>query len=169
MTRHSIGWWTKSLLAAVRRIAAIGLPMFAGLCLIIGMPVLFAQLMQAKPGSGQAQTVIFRGRQVLVPAGASAKADPPGSTEPVPIPGGDVIPPLIHIFVPGPTSLAFDGVDVEPNGITNFRGFVAQGYPVGTATGSDGKTYNLMTDMRVFQGEYVSADGTHHRGTFVLI
>jgi hypothetical protein len=94
---------------------------------------------------------------------------PPGSAEPVPIPGGDVIPPLIHNFLPGPTSLGFDGIDVEPNGITDFRGFVAQTTLGGTATGSDGKTYNLMSDMRVFQGEYVSVDGTHHRGTFVLI
>ncbi len=116
----------------------------------------------------------FRNRQVPVSSqvtqslSANSGLGPPGSIEPVPIPGGDVIPPLIHNFLPGPTPL-FDGIDVEPNGITNFRGFVAQTTLGGTATGSDGKTYNLMSDMRVFQGEYVSVDGTHHRGTFVLI
>lgn len=87
----------------------------------------------------------------------------------MPIPGGDIIPPLIHIFAPGPTALGLDGIDVEPNGITNFRGLVAYALSSGTATGSDGKVYQLVSDMRVIQGEYVSADGTHHRGTFVLI
>ena len=117
----------------------------------------------------------FRNRQVPVAGqvtpflNANRGLGPPGSAEPVPIPGGDVIPPLIHNFLPGPTSLGFDGIDVEPNGITNFRGFVAQTTLAGTASGSDAKTYNLMSDMRVFQGEYVSVDGTHHRGTFVLI
>lgn len=100
---------------------------------------------------------------------AKSGLGPPGSTEPMPIPGGDVIPPLIHNFLPGPTSLGFDGIDVEPNGITNFRGFVAQTTLAGTATGSDDITYPLFSDMRVFQGEYVSEDSTHHRGTFVLI
>lgn len=117
----------------------------------------------------------FRNRQVPVSGqvtqslSANSGLGPPGSIEPVPIPGGDVIPPLIHNFLPGPTSLGFDGIDVEPNGITNFRGFAAQATVAGTAMGSDGKTYNLISDMRVFQGEYVSVDGTHHRGTFVLI
>ncbi len=107
--------------------------------------------------------------QVTQPLSANSALGPPGSAEPVPIPGGDVIPPLIHNFLPGPTSLGFDGIDVEPNGITNFRGFVAQTTLSGTARGSDGITYRLVSDMRVIQGEYVSEDGTHHRGTFVLI
>ncbi len=117
----------------------------------------------------------FRNRQVPLAGqvtqslSANSGLGPPGSAEPVPIPRGDVIPPLIHNFLPGPTSLGFDGIDVEPNGITNFRGLVAQTTLAGTATGSDSKTYNLVSDMRVFQGEYVSVDGTHHRGTFVLI
>ena len=88
-------------------------------------------------------------------------------TDPVPIPGG--LAPSVHIFAPGPVSLGFQGLDVELNGITNFRGFSALGYLAGTATDSNGKSYNVGTDMRVFQGEYVSADGSHHRGTFVFI
>lgn len=117
----------------------------------------------------------FRNRQVPVSGqatqspSANSSLGPPGSTEPVPIPGGDFVPTLIHNFLPGPTSIGFDGIDVEPNGITNFRGFVAQTTLGGTATGSDGITYLLASDMRVIQGEYVSEDGTHHRGTFVLI
>jgi hypothetical protein len=55
------------------------------------------------------------------------------------------------------------------NGITNFRGFAALGYLGGTATDSNGGTYDVGSDMRVFQGEYVSVDGSHHRGTFVFI
>jgi hypothetical protein len=90
-------------------------------------------------------------------------------TDPVPIPGGINLPPVIHIFAPGPVSLGFQGLDVELNGITNFRGFSALGYLGGTASDSNGNNYDVATDMRVFQGEYVTADGSHHRGTFVFI
>jgi hypothetical protein len=88
-------------------------------------------------------------------------------TDPVPIPGG--LAPGVHIFAPGPVSLGFQGTDVELSGITNFRGFSALGYLGGTATDSNGNNYLVGTDMRVFQGEYVAADGSHHRGTFVFI
>ena len=89
--------------------------------------------------------------------------------DPVPIAGGDVIPPLIHQFLPGPTSLGFEGIDVEPNGITNFRGFVASSYFSGTATDKNGAPLNLGADIRVYQGEYIAEDGVHTRGTFVEI
>jgi hypothetical protein len=91
--------------------------------------------------------------------------------QPVPIAGGILIPPLIHVFAPGPVDQGFQGIDVEPNVITNFRGFTAIGYPggLGTAKDSNGNTFDLATDMRVFQGEYVAADGSHHRGTFAFI
>jgi hypothetical protein len=123
---------------------------------------------------GEIHSFMLHGREVTIPsftAQGGAHADPPGSIEPVPIPGGLLIPPLIHVFAPGPLDQGFQGIDVEPNVITNFNGFVALAYPggIGTATDSDGNTYDLVTDMRVFQGEYVSVDGTHHRGTFVLI
>lgn len=146
------------------------------LCAVVVGFALCVQSVWAQSGTNNgAASLNFRNRQISVsghvpqPLNVNSGLGPPGSTEPVPIPGGDVIPPLIHNFLPGPTSLGFDGIDVEPNGITNFRGFVAQTTLAGTATGSDGKTYNLGSDMRVFQGEYVSVDGTHHRGTFVLI
>ena len=89
------------------------------------------------------------------------------NTDPVPIPGG--LAPGVHIFAPGPVSLGLQGLDVELNGITNFRGFSALGYLAGTATDSNGNNYNANTDMRAYQGEFVSADGSHHRGTFVFI
>src|ERR1700737_4295875 len=55
----------------------------------------------------------------------------PMTPRPVVIPGGDVLgppafPPFqIHQFAPGDPALGLDGIDAEPNGITNFRGLVA--------------------------------------------
>jgi hypothetical protein len=88
------------------------------------------------------------------------------NTDPVPISGG--LAPGVHIFAPGPPGVG-QGFDVDLNGITNFRGFAALGYLAGTATDSNGGNYDVGSDMRVFQGEYVSVDGSHHRGTFVFI
>jgi hypothetical protein len=91
---------------------------------------------------------------------------------PVPIAGGDVLGPptfppfLVHQFLPGP---GFDGLNAELNGITNFRGLAALAYTNGTATDKNGRSYLAQTDIRVYQGEYVAADGTHSRGTFVEI
>jgi len=64
------------------------------------------------------------------------------STDPVPIPGGDMfIPPSVsHIFAPGPTDQGFDGLDVDPNGITNFRGLAAIAYVLGNASDTDGNS-----------------------------
>jgi hypothetical protein len=92
---------------------------------------------------------------------------------PKPIPGGIDIPPLIHIFVPGPetitlpfTRFTLQGLNVEPSTITDFQGVTAQAYHVGTATGSDGITYNLETDVRIYAGDYVAEDGSRSQGTF---
>lgn len=99
---------------------------------------------------------------------------------PKPIPGGldisPATPPFIHVHGPGPKNLVLpfseakgEGLDVEPSTITDFKAVVAMAYHVGSATGSDGKTYNLETDVRAFQGEFIAADETHHRGTFALL
>lgn len=96
---------------------------------------------------------------------------------PVPIPGGDIIPPYVNQFFPG-VGPGFDGLNADPHGINNFSGIVAMGYGVGTATDSRGTTYTVITDVRVYQGEYVGAvpDGgagrtksVHAHGTFVEI
>jgi len=92
---------------------------------------------------------------------------------PVPIPGGDVIatnPTIvqIHQFLPG-TEAGFDGLNAELNGITNFRGLSALAYTTGTATDNSGRNYSAQTDIRLYVGEYVAADGTHARGAFVEI
>jgi hypothetical protein len=105
-----------------------------------------------------------------LPQAASATTD-----DPVPIPGGIYtgLPPpngpIIHVLAPGPGP-AFMGEAVEPNVITNFDGFAAQAYLNGTATDTDGNTYAIgLSDMRVFQGSYRTADGSLAHGTFVFI
>ena len=102
--------------------------------------------------------------------GRSRKAPLPA---PKPILGGFNAPPLIHEFIPGPdtitlpfTGITLQGVNVEPSTITDFRGVTALAYHVGTVTGSDGVTYNLETDIRGFEGEYVAEDGSRREGTF---
>jgi len=146
-------------------------------CLASATAVLvFAPLVEAAQQWERAQTIQFQGHQVSIATKADRerwddRKGPPGSAEPVPIPGGLLLPPLIHVFAPGPVNQNFQGLDIDPSVITNYRGFTAIGYPggFGTATDSSGNSYDVITDMRVFQGEYVSADGTHHRGTFVFI
>jgi len=146
-------------------------------CLVAALAsLLWAPVLGANQQSERASTIQFQGHQVSVATSADvgrfgAPKGPPGAREPAPIPGGLVLPPQIHVFAPGPVNQGFQGVDVEPSVITNYRGFTALGYPggFGTATDSDGNSYDVVTDVRVFHGEYVSTDGTHHRGTFAFI
>ena len=106
----------------------------------------------------------------LAPEAADARSLP----QPVPIAGGDVLGPpgfrpvLIHQFLPGP-GIGFDGVDAELNGITDFHGLAALAYTSGTATDNHGRSYLAQTDIRLYQGEYVAANGEHAHGTFVEI
>jgi hypothetical protein len=81
--------------------------------------------------------------------------------------GEDVGPPVgvIHVFTPGPQGL---GLDVEPSLITNFKGFTAFTLLAGQAEDSDGKTYDVHSDLRVMAGEYVAEDSSHHQGTFAF-
>ncbi len=96
---------------------------------------------------------------------------PPRSanSEPQPIPGGLNIPPLIHIFLPGPVASGFQGEGFEPSVIRDFDGFTALAYLQGSATDRHGNPYHVESDIRVFQGTFVSANGTRHFGTYVLI
>lgn len=103
--------------------------------------------------------------------------------QPVPLPGGDVLSnpdgssALWTSFVPG-VGAFLDGKNAEPNIITNFRGHVAMGYTLGTATDNKGNQYAVITDIRVYQGDYIGGIGTYpgggstsakRHGTFVLI
>src|SRR5689334_21091276 len=81
------------------------------------------------------------------------------------LPGTD-----FHVMGPGPTSITLPlshgqlmGLDVDPNVITDFSGFAALAYPVGSVQGSDGKHYHLEGDMRIFSGTYVPARGANAR------
>jgi hypothetical protein len=50
------------------------------------------------------------------------------------------------------------------NHITNFRGLVAMGYTIGTATDNAGHKYTVMMDIRVYQGDCVGAIATYGGG-----
>jgi hypothetical protein len=97
---------------------------------------------------------------------------------PKPIPGGTELPDgtVIHVFAPGPpdvtlpfTGIQLMGLDVEPSLITDYKGVTALAFHAGTATGSDGKQYNLETDMRAMEGTYKAENGTRQRGLFAFI
>jgi hypothetical protein len=96
---------------------------------------------------------------------------------PSPVPGGIELAPslVIHVFAPGDPSITLpftggtlQGFDVEPITATDFKGSSAVAFHVGSARGSDGKTYNLETDIRAFEGQYV-VDGVTHRGAFAFV
>jgi len=92
---------------------------------------------------------------------------------PKPIQGGVNLPPLIHEFLSGPETITLpfshitlQGVNVEPSTITDFKGVTVLAYHAGTATGNDGTKYNLETDIRVMEGEYVAENGKQREGIF---
>jgi len=91
--------------------------------------------------------------------------------EPVPIPGGFQVPggPFAHVFAPGPESNGYQGLHVEPGVITDYKGFTAMAYMSGTARDANGHVYHAEYDMRVFQGDYLAADGSRHDGTFAFV
>ena len=110
-------------------------------------------------------------------AAASARARRDVQPAPTPIPGGIDLGGglIIHTFAPGDpsitlpfTGVTLGGLDVEPGTITDFDGSSAVAYHVGAASGSDGMTYDLETDIRAYEGTYVVA-GEEHRGSFALV
>ena len=121
------------------------------------------------------------GFAVSILTSAAVWAQAPPQVFPAPVPGGDVVPPIqwINIFMPGVTGPGFDGVNAEPNTITNFDGVIAMGYTLGTAMDSTGKQYQVIGDVRVFKGDFHGAVATFDaggttttrkkRGTFVEI
>jgi hypothetical protein len=96
---------------------------------------------------------------------------------PEPIPGGNEFIPdqLFHVFAPGDPSVTLpftgatlQGLDVEPGTVTDFRGSSAVAFHVGTARGHDGTIFDLETDMRAYEGQYV-VDGTVYSGSFAFV
>lgn len=96
---------------------------------------------------------------------------------PVPISGGTQIDGvLLHAFAPGPkgvklpfSGFELQGVNVEPSTITDYKGITTLAHLVGTAIGSDRDSYNLEADIRAFEGEYLAANESRHRGRFALV
>jgi hypothetical protein len=117
--------------------------------------------------------IFYAGAVLLLLASLAAMArvaraqapPPPPAIQPVPISGGDVVPPvgIINIFSPG-VGTGFDGMDAEPHVFSNFRGVSAMGYTLGTATDNSGNAYQVITDIRVFQGDYVGGQSTYGAG-----
>lgn len=94
---------------------------------------------------------------------------------PKPIPGGDYFPDLphhragiIHQYYPVAPPIG-DGPWAEPNGITDFKGFIAQVFMGGTAVDSHGNQYVVDVDNRVYRGEYIGTNGERAWGTFCEI
>jgi hypothetical protein len=114
------------------------------------------------------------------PAGASGrhKTSLASVVPPRPIPGGIELPDgsVIHVWAPGSpevtlpfTGSTLGGEDVEPSTITDFDGFSAVAFHVGSARSGDGTMYDLETDMRAFAGRYVGEDGEVHEGSFGFV
>ena len=127
---------------------------------------------------GAATSAVATVAGVTPTASAHGHGIPPALPAPKPIPGGNQIPggPLLHVFLPGPEDVTLpfsgtqlQGLDTEPSVITDYRGFTALAYLAGSATGSDGRQYNLEADMRAMEGTYLATDGTRHRGLFGFI
>ena len=128
-----------------------------------------------------AATAGMTGATLARPSRAAAwghESDRQAVVPPNPIPGG-VTPPnhaQIHVWPAGDPAVTLPfshgtlkGFDADPSTITDFRGFSALAYHAGTATGSDGSTYNLESHMTVLRGRYIASDGTLRFGTFSFI
>jgi hypothetical protein len=118
------------------------------------------------------------GATFMQPTFVEASTDDHKQPQPPPRPIAATFPGTpFHVLAPGPNSLMLpfsgsvpQGLDVDPSVMTDFDGFTALAYPVGSARGSDGKTYNLEGDMRLFTGTYVPFSGGSPRsGTFGFV
>jgi hypothetical protein len=79
---------------------------------------------------------------------------------------------IANQFFPGPPgqSPPFDPIGAEPHGITNFKGLTAMGYASGLATDNKNNQYVVITDIRVYKGDYIggmAADPTNTAGATV--
>ena len=98
----------------------------------------------------------------------AASAFAKGTGDPNPIPGGfdaffNPVPkdPFVHVL---PAGFGF-----EMSTITDFNGVVGASEILGTAHGSDGKSYAFDTDMRFMQGTYIDHDGRLRNASFGFI
>jgi hypothetical protein len=104
------------------------------------------------------------------PLKAQIEPIPTLKVQPIPLPGGDIIPPtplpgggifpsygLFNQFFPGPPNQTppFDPMNADPHGITNFRGVTAMGYTGGY---TNDRKFAVVTDIRVYQGDYLGGE-----------
>jgi hypothetical protein len=136
---------------------------------LIGFLALSAGAMSCQSPPGEPRASGMQGAE-LSSAARKARAVPK------PIPGGDFFPDsphhragIIHQFYPIPTALGGDGPWADPNGMTDFNGFVAQVFMGGTAVDDKGNHYIVDVDNRVYQGEYIGRNGELAWGTFCEI
>ena len=101
-------------------------------------------------------------RTVLVVATlALALSSSPGRadvSDPVPVLPGHIV------RSPRPRALAAD-----PSSIGNFQGLDALAYLRGRVRDASGHRLVMVDDVRVMQGDYVSADGMARHGTFAFV
>ena len=100
-------------------------------------------------------------------------AKAPGSSEPVPIPGGfQAGGQTFHALGP---MLGGTPADAEPSTITDFNGFVGITFIDGTVTQTDTTTGQVRTlpfltsDMRFMNGVFRDTDGRIRQGAFALV
>src|ERR1041384_4358328 len=79
----------------------------------------------------------------------------------------DPIPVLPGHLVRSPGPGAAHAAD--PSSIGNFQGLVALAYLRGRVRDASGHRLVMIDDIRVMQGDYVSADGTARHGTFAFV
>ena len=97
----------------------------------------------------------------VIPAPRPAHAA--DASDPIPVLPGETI------LSPGPRALGFVGIAADPSTIGNFRGLVALAYLRGRVRDATGRRLVMENDIRLFQGDYVSADGIERRGTFAFV
>jgi hypothetical protein len=96
-----------------------------------------------------------------------ARAAPPGTGQPKPIPGGITVGgTTFHLFLPGPGA--------EPATITDLNGFsgvaVLDGTWAATGTPTGGVASGVWeADMRFMKGLFVGTDGRRRQGAFAFI
>ena len=91
------------------------------------------------------------------------RAQTPDASDPVPVLDG------MQILSPGPRTLGFDGLAADPSSIGDFQGVVALAYMRGAARDAAGRAFTIVNDIRIFMGDYVSADGIQRRGAFGFV
>jgi len=109
-----------------------------------------------------------------IPLVAQIQPIPNLTIQPIPIPGGDLVTGygIANSFIPGPPGQTppFDPIGADPHVITNFKGLTAMGYTSGLATDNKNNQYVVITDIRVYKGEYIggtAADAVHTGGATV--